>query len=347
MSLFTGRKWPGLLIRILIIAVIFALIARNLDWGGTLEVLRDCSFAPLLGAVLLYLCNRLLSAVKWKFLLEHNGISVGLGSLLRIIFESNVLGIMIPSSFGADLVRTVHLGRREQNLTAVVGSVLADRMLSVMVLASIAVTASFLAWPLVEDKNVLLAVGAFGAAAATFIVLCMGDVFFRLYSLARRLFGFLNRAVFRGSEKVRNATAAILGKIEEVHSSFSRLKKSGKLFASVVAINVIVQLFRVGQIHFIFLALGVSVPITIELAFVPIILLLIFLPFFPYMGLGVKEAAFIYFFGLAGVPAEVSFSASILSHLVIIAGVLPGIVLFFTGSGKRALADSGGHGDGR
>jgi uncharacterized protein (TIRG00374 family) len=175
----------------------------------------------------------------------------------------------------------------------------------------------------------------------------MGDVFFRLYSLARRLFGFLNRAVFRGSGKVRNATEAIPGKIEEVHSSFSRLKESGKLFASVVAVNVIVQLFRVGQIHFIFLALGVSVPITVELAFVPIILLLIFLPFFPYMGLGVKEAAFIYFFGLAGVPAEVSFSASILSHLVIIAGMLPGIVLFFTGSGKRALAESGGHGDRR
>lgn len=347
MSLFAGRKWPGTAMRILVIAVIFALIARNLDWGGTLEVLRRCSFPPLLGAVLLYLCNRLLSAVKWKLLLEHNGISAGLGSLLRIIFESNVLGIMIPSSFGADLVRTIHLGRKEQNLTAVVGSVFADRILSVLVLASIAMTASLFAWPLVEDKNVLLAVGAFGTAAVTFIVLCMGDVFFRLYSLARRLFGFLNRAIFRNSEKVQKTTEAILGKIEEIHSSFSRLKENGKLFASVVAVNVIVQIFRVGQIHFIFLALGVSVPITVQLAFVPIILLLIFLPFFPYMGLGVKEAAFIYFFGLAGVPAEVSFSTSILSHLVIIAGLVPGIVLFFAGSGERGPAGSGRPGDQR
>lgn len=346
MSLFTGRRWPGFVIRVLLIAVIFTLIARNLDWGGTLEVLRRCSLLPLLGAVLLYLCNRLLSAVKWKFLLQHNGISAGLGSLLRIIFESNVLGIMIPSSVGADLVRTVHLGRREQNLTAVIGSVLADRMLSVMVLASIAVTASFLAWPLVENKNVLLAVGAFGTAAAAFIVLCMGNIFFRLYALARRIFAFLNRAVFRDSEKMRNATEAILGKIEGIHSSFSTLKESRGIFVSVVAVNIVVQLFRVGQIHFIFLSLGVSVPITVELAFVPIILLLIFLPFFPYMGLGVKEAAFIYFFGLVGVPAEVSFSASILSHLVIIAGLIPGIVLFFTGPGKRHPAESGNQGGG-
>ena len=104
----------------------------------------------------------------------------------------------------------------------------------------------------------------------------------------------------------------------------------------MVAVNVVFQVFRVFQIHFLFRALGAYPPLAVEMAFVPVILILILMPFSPYLGLGVKEAAFIYFFSLAGIPREVSFSVSILSHVVILVGLIPAVFLFLAGRGDTA-----------
>ena len=94
-------------------------------------------------------------------------------------------------------------------------------------------------------------------------------------------------------------------------------------------LNVVVQVLRTLQIHFIFRSLGVSVPLAQEFAFVPIIVLLTLLPI-SYFGLGIKEGAFAYFFSSVGIPPSVSVSVSLITYPLIVLGLLPGALFLAT-----------------
>jgi len=329
------KRAAGPILRGLVLVVIFAVIFRTIDIAATAQLLRRTAFPPVAAAVLLFVVNRFLSALKWKMLLARSGVHVSFGSLVRIIFESNLLGIAVPSGFGADLVRLLQLQRKGESLTAVTGSVLADRLLGVMALSGLAALAVPLAWPLIGNKSLLLTVLLFGIGAVVAVFFLMSDGAFRLYALVHSGLSRLAEGLFPAKGRTAALASRLLTAGERVHTSFGAIRNDLGTFGAVVAVNVTVQVFRVGQVHFLFRALGASPPLSVELAFVPVILLLILIPISPYMGLGVKEAAFIYFFSQAGISNEIAFSVSILSHLVVIAGLIPGVFYFFAGHRER------------
>jgi uncharacterized membrane protein YbhN (UPF0104 family) len=99
----------------------------------------------------------------------------------------------------------------------------------------------------------------------------------------------------------------------------------------VVALSCLFLLARVGSIHFLFDAIGEPQPFLMTLALVPIILLIVLLPV-SLFGLGLKEGAFVFFFGSAGVSPSVALAASLTSYFVVIGGnFLFGAVASFVG----------------
>jgi uncharacterized protein (TIRG00374 family) len=324
----------------LVLVIVCAFILTTIDMAETGRLLARTAVLPAGAAVLLFVANRFLSALKWKLLLEKGGIHLSFGTLLRVIYESNFLGIAVPSAIGTDLVRLMQIKRTGESMTVATGSVLADRLLGVMALASLATAAVPFAWPLIDNTALLIAVLCCGGGAVVTIFFLMSDVAFQIYSLVHRWCFSAAQKLSRSGGRVEAFSEKLLSGGERVHGSFAAILKFPLVFAVVLLINVTVQFFRVGQVHFLFRALGAAPPFSVEAAFVPIILLIILLPVAPYMGLGVKEAAFIYFFSQAGIPSETSFSVSILSHLVILAGLIPGGVSFLAGGRFR----SGGEG---
>jgi uncharacterized protein (TIRG00374 family) len=324
------QNWLGLAMRLILVVVIFAMISMRLDLSRAGEVLSRTDLRLASVAFALFVLNRLLTAIKWGMLLRCGGVHVRLSRLVRIMFESNLLGIMIPSGLGVDLVRMVQLGKQENAYTESAGSVLADRLLAVMTLASIAILAALSAWRMVVDPVVLCYVLGVSALLVILILVVMGDASFRIYAfLHDRVVGWMKRIGLMKSARLERIADTIRREASNIHAGFRDVMSSPRVFWAAIGVNVVVQLVRVAQVHCLFIAIGAEVPLILELTFVPIIILITLLPFCPYMGLGVKEAAFIYFFGTVGVNSEIAFSASILSHLVVIAGVLPGAILFF------------------
>ena len=320
-------------IRTLLALSILAVVISQLDLPIVLTTLRHASVAPLVMALALFLTNRFLTAIKWDVLLKHNGISAGRLYLTRLMFVSSFLGIMIPSGLGADVIRLVQVGRKKQNITAAASSVIADRMIALLTLSALSVLAVLPAWGMIEEKRVLLIVLLMGAFFAAIILMVMGNASFRIYTAIHQIaVKLLNAAGLCKTGRSQELCQSAMAKAGEIHASFSAILTTPSLFASVLFMNVLVQLVRVGQIHFIFRALGSNVPIIFEIAFVPMIVLLTLLPLSPFMGIGVKEALFLLFFGHVDVTREVAVSTSLISHILVLVGLIPGAIMFFAGN---------------
>jgi uncharacterized protein (TIRG00374 family) len=330
-----------LLAKIVLVATILTLVFRQLDLKRAGEVVRNAALLPIVGAVLLFLCNRVLTAIKWDLLLRKNGIHAGIPRLIRAMFVSSFLGIILPSGLGADLIRLVQIGKENRKLTESASSVLADRMLAIVALSILSCIAAVIAIPLINDAAVIYAVLAIAAILTLIILGIMGPFSLPLYNHLEK--GLRELLMLCHLDKKRHITA-LLEKanhtITRIHNSFRSLFRSPVLFSQVLVMNLLVQAVRILQIYALFTALHCTVPWVVLVAFVPMIILLTLLPVSPFLGIGVKEGAFVYLFSQIGVAAEISFSVSILSHLVLLIGLIPGAILAMSEKAPDNLTDA-------
>jgi hypothetical protein len=99
----------------------------------------------------------------------------------------------------------------------------------------------------------------------------------------------------------------------------------------VLVCSIAVQVLRVVQAYYLGRGLGIEAGLASYFAFIPIILLVMLLPV-TFNGIGTSQAAFVWLFARAGVPAAPSFALSVLFVALGIVGNLPGAILFATGS---------------
>ena len=91
------------------------------------------------------------------------------------------------------------------------------------------------------------------------------------------------------------------------------------------------QALRVVQAYYLGRGLGIEAGLESYFAFIPIVLLVMLLPV-TFNGIGTSQAAFVWLFVPAGVPAPAAFALSILFVALGIVGNLPGAILFVAGS---------------
>src|SRR5262249_45861999 len=97
--------------------------------------------------------------------------------------------------------------------------------------------------------------------------------------------------------------------------------------------SIAVQILRIIQAYFLGSGLGIAVPPATYLAFVPLILLVMLLPV-TFNGIGTSQAAFVWFFGRAGVAAPAAFALSVLFVALGVVGNLPGGLLYAFGAAR-------------
>jgi len=118
--------------------------------------------------------------------------------------------------------------------------------------------------------------------------------------------------------------------ISNVHDSLARLPKL-PLFFSAAPLIITIQICVFINVYLLFKVLGVEIPIVNHLAIVPVIQIVSLVPF-TLSGLGIREGAFVYFYGFLGVKPEIAFTVSILNFLIMngIPAVIGGIVTIST-----------------
>ena len=296
-------------------AAVAAGLAGYILWNShprdVLAALAGADWRLIAIAVALVVVDRTLMAYRWLVLLcildpaERPPFS----DVIRIFFVSTFLGTFLPATVGADAVRAYSMTRLNVRVSDAVASVFMDRMLGVASLFVMAAVGLALARDLAANVTIVLALAVAAAACAVTLLVVFSA------TAARGVAAMLTPM----PAKVRATGDRVLASIRRYSAHHGAL-------VNVFAGSIGVQILRVVQAYFLGLGLAIALPLPAYFAFVPLILIVMLLPV-TFNGIGTSQAAFVWFFGRAGVPAASAFTLSVLFVALGVVGNLPGGLL--------------------
>ena len=301
------HRVAGLVLRPLVSVALLAALFWKFGAGSVWGTLRSASPLWLAAGVGLVVLAMLVSAWKWQILLASHGLRVGLGRLFGTYLIGLFFNNFLPSNIGGDVVRVHDVTKLTGQGAATTASVIGERLLAGLALALTAAVA------------LLFSVGAsrqVGASVALVLV-----VFILLIALI-------------ASARVRTLAGHLLPRARG--SAVARvMRHMGESFGdrgAVVRVMVLSFAFHATVVLFgwsTFQAIGARVPLATCFLFIPIIMAIQLVPV-SLNGLGVREGAYVFFFGSAGLDAGQAVAASLLFALLTTLVSLSGGVLFAT-----------------
>lgn len=275
------RGWLRFLVFGLATVGIFVLLFTRIDYSRVLATLGRADPAWLLLSFALTATFPLFSALRWRRMLVALGHDVSFRDCFDMIMAAWPMGTITPSKSG-DLMKAYYLKDRVP-VAQVVGSVLAERILDVLVLLALALGGCLL---FARWWFALLAGAGLAGGLAAILLLVRA----RLPLPAR-----------------------LAGKLEPVLAALRRLAQSPSLLLLVLFYTLLNWMASVVQTVFAYRALGVSVPLLFATGALPLAIFVGLLPL-TLSGMGTRDAALIALFARFA-PEPVSLGVGLLYSL--------------------------------
>jgi uncharacterized membrane protein YbhN (UPF0104 family) len=278
------------------------------------ERLKDLDPAWLVAAVAIGLLQTAIGALRWRRIAGLCGGALPQGPALRFNMIAAFFNQVLPSTIGGDAARIILAARTGDGWRKATYSVLLDRFIGLLVLASVVTAGLYWSFGLISNpigRLVLLAAGMGGlAAAAAFLALGSLPVLAR-WRLTRRLAELAKLA--RHILLSRTAAPAVL-----LLSLLIHLTTAAVAWCAARAVAA-----QLSYIDALLLVLPVMLIVTIPISIA---------------GWGVRESALVLAFSYAGLPEGDGLLVSVLMGGAMFAvGILGGLV-WLVGS-DRVVAD--------
>lgn len=267
-------------------------VAKRVRWAEVAHHAADVGALAIFGSFVALLASSVAGAIRWKVMLHAYG-ATNTPPILTLL-RHNLVGVyfnVLPGAVAGDIVRALRVRRCTPDDATSYTVTFVERIAGLFGLCSIAATAMALSADLHDDRVAqALELGVLGA--------------FGLSSLVMALPYVLDR---RPEWKSSVARVPVIGGIVTRIPPARSLK--GPLLA--VLLSVATQGFVVISISFLIRPLSSAATMLVCARVIPAIVLVTYIPLTPG-GLGQREAAFAYLFGLAHVPAEASVATSLM-----------------------------------
>lgn len=291
---------------------VLALIAYLVDFRETFRALRAVDPLWLALAVAVYLAIRVLMGVKWWVLLGGRAADVSFATVQRALFLSDYHGLLFPNTLAVDALRAVLLRHHPRGLTFTAASIVADRVINLGVAASVALLALGLTHLVIDQPFAPGVVLAVLVVAGAVLVLTLALTSKRL---ANGLIRVLRAIADRGLG--RTVIGRVLDKVGAMHEAMRTMLTDPRIMRSALLLAIVLMLVRALWTYLLFLAIGVAVNPLWILTLMPVVTMIALLPV-TVLGLGLKDGAFVFFFGGVGVAASAALAVSLSSYAVII-----------------------------
>ena len=302
-----GRAAKSTLVRLAITAAILAYLATRIDMAEAARAMAAISRPHLAAVLVLVAIDRAVMILRWILLLRASGIGISVADATRLFLISSFVGSFLPAGLGADAARAYGLARESTTGSEALASVAVDRVLGVLSLVSMGVI-GVIAWA-PDNRNDWRLAGAVVVIGGACVAAFWADRWLRWLVPTHRHERAITRRVLRLSDAV------------------SRYRNRRGVLAHVMAWSLVVQLLRVTQAYLLGLGLGMTVPFTYFLVFMPVGLLILLLPV-SISGFGLPQGVIIWLLRPVGVEDSTAFALSTLIVLTGLAGNLPGLWLW-------------------
>lgn len=323
------RLFP--LVRIAVPAAILVFIFSEVEWRRLWETVTGTH--PLV-ALLSVSCSPLLveiGAFRWLLTLRSYGCSEPQTRFLRRHYWIGLaIGFFLPASVGWDAYRAAVCTRRHGRLVVNVLVILCEKMLALLtcllVVGSVLPVLDFGDFGEIEvlRRASWVAMGATAMAIASFVLLrksrraralidCSDRIVNSLVQNACRKFG--RKRIFPGEVSFR---------------SFAKPLQNWQFLVGAVVASVLIQVVTAIRLYLVFLAMGVDVPFLVHLFVGPSMTFIFMLPI-SFGSLGIREGAFVFLYGLFGVPMEAALVASFIGLAgLLLNNAIGGFVMMFS-----------------
>ncbi len=369
LSSFVRRRLRGL-IQIAVSALLLGLILRQVHWNEVRDALARIDVYWLALAWGLFLLGVIVRAARWQTLLDALGVYRPLRELATWYFVGGFFNVILPTGFGGDAVRVAELAQDTSRPAAVLNSVLVDRYLGIMVLLPMGLVAAVLE-PGVAPAGVTALTAALflGGLAVAWLLrrprfrsgrsptepgaprLGRSPTEPGAPRLGRsltepgapRLGRSLTEPEARSETGLSNVARSETGPSGVWGRVVGRLRLQAladavapydrRTIGRGLAISLAFNLLQIGWNVAIGRGLGLALPLTVYLAFVPLTAVALLLPAFG--GLGVRELTYAGLFASAGVPQPTALALSLGVYIITVATGVVGGALYLAQGVRR------------
>jgi len=302
-----------MLLRLAVTAAILGYLATTIDMAGAARAIAAISLQHLILVLMMVAIDRAVMILRWVLLLRASGNPITTAGATRLFLVSSFVGSFLPAGVGADAARAYGLARENTTGSEALASVAVDRLLGVASLVLMAII-GVIAWAPQGETDWRIAAGIVVALAACLAVFWANE-WMRWIIPARRHDGFFTRRILRLTDAV------------------GRYRDRRGVLVHVLVWSIVVQVLRITQAYLLALGLGMTVPFTYFLLFMPLGLLMLLLPI-SISGFGLPQGVIVWLLRPMGVPDSQSFALSTLIVLTGLAGNLPGMYLWLRKSSR-------------
>lgn len=297
------RQRVILLTRLVVSGLLLWVLALKIgdNWSEAVPDPSPRALAWLSGALVLTFVAVVVSAVRWREVLDALGLHAPFRRLLSLYFAGQFMGNVLPSTIGGDALRVSRLSRDTGEPPTTFASVVLERLTGWIVLPVITLT-GLLVNPGLRQLGRASTI-AFTVATATLVLLVT------VVALTRATNSGLEERLEHNDGWRRFTTAVRLG--------IDRLSHEPSATARILAASLSYQLILTGAALMAARALGLPAGVgpTAVLAFVPAVLIAQVLPI-SISGLGVREGLFVLFLHPLGVPQSQAIALGLLLYLL-------------------------------
>ena len=277
-------------------SVFFAyLIYRKVDWVAFWEIVREVKVIsiPTYGVILLG--GMVLSSVKWKKILAYKQKKVALGELFALYLTGSFINNFMPSFIGGDAYRAYHTGKKEKDYVLATSAVIMDRITGLFGAILLSIFFGLANYPSIHRSSTLEGV---------FWMICLA---------CGALLALLG--LFHAKTARRIFSAYLPEKIKHVLRIFATYADS-RFMVGVIGISVAYNLIGLGLLNYVlFWGFGIAIA---PLDYLSVIFLISIIASLPVSigNIGIKEWAYVAFFGFFGVNPAASLAISLVSRAI-------------------------------
>ena len=314
-------KASFLLLKILVSGGLIYLLFSRIGVSNVVNNISRVNPLFFLAAMFIYLAQLFISTNRWSLLIER---PLSLKRLYSLYLIGSFFSIFLPGLVGGDTVKAYYLNKmlkssplngeaQGSNLVTAIASVFMDRYLGFVAMLIMVVAVYPLSFMYIK-----------------------GTVFIWLLPLLFALFLIGSYLILRFRIGQR------FGFISNLYGYFSLYIGKKTVILKTLLLSVLTQTAGITAVYLLSVGLSMDVPFISVLIFVPIIILVSFIPI-SIAGIGLREGAFVFFFSIIGVPSEQSLTLSILWFLSTCATSLLGLVEYLRikgDEGSQATVES-------
>lgn len=292
--IFFKSKIFNFLLKLAVSLVFVAWLILKINWQEVWSYAAKISWFQLMLYVGVLLLGMVISTYKWQVLAQFKGFEISLKKYFQLYLIGTFLNNFFPSFIGGDTYKAFQLGKPTKKYVAATSTVVMDRVTGLLGAIVLSIFFAGLNWQIVIKHQPLLLVA----------VVALGAL------LGVLLLGFVARFSFW-----KNFSHFLPEKVLEVLTDFAQYRQSSVL-KKAMFLSFVYGLVGLALVNWVlFASLGIKIGL---LNYLTVIFLVSIVSSIPVSvnNIGIKEWAYVTFFGFFGVSASGVIAVALLSRIL-------------------------------